>query len=137
MKLKLPTSTGALFALATAAVLAASPAAALRPGQYSVLGIQSICLQSAGTWYYTTFSSGGGGWANITQPNTVKTVIYGEYNTTGNDNIEVRRGVADWNEWQSDLSFHNFIQGAVTWEKKKCDPPATAVRPHQNKNPLQ
>ena len=134
-----------MIAAATVLAGAASSsvqAAALHKGQWSIGGVQQICLQgdgtaaSPGTWYYTTYSSGSGGWQATTAPNVPKYLIYGNYNSTGNDSIEVRAGANyDWMEWQTDLSYQQFQQGTITYVKKKCDAAAAPSLPGQHTNP--
>ena len=139
-----------MIAAATVLAGAASSsvqAAALHKGQWSIGGVQQICLQgdgtaaSPGTWYYTTYSSGSGGWQAASQPNVPKYLIYGNYNnggTVGSDSIEVRSGSnIDWMEWQTDLSFQNFVQGTITYVKKKCDAAPASKLPGQHLNPQQ
>jgi hypothetical protein len=113
-----------LLALALTAM--ASPmalATPLSPGQYSLGGIQQICLTSSLTWYGTTFPAWGGNYVK-----SGKTYIFGNYaGGAGNDSIVVAGSQvkADWTEWRDDLSFQTVLKGiAVSFVKSVCDPPA-------------
>lgn len=118
-------------ALALAA-LAPSAQAALSPGNYSVAGIQNICLVSDGTWYGENFPSWGGGWeAGPTKDDA--TVLWGTYNSgAGEDTMVFTRSAVDWTEFHNDRTFVNFIDGAVTRIHGKCTPPAASATTRKN-----
>lgn len=116
--------------LATASFLMVSalfaPAYAVTAGQYSVGGIQQICLVGGPVgfknWYGTTFSAWGGQWK--------QNFIFGNYASgAGNDVIHVTGGTtAHWVEWRDDLSFRTVLTGlAFTFVKSSCDPPAAPL----------
>src|ERR1044071_8917818 len=54
----------------------------IRPGQYSIGGVQQICLKADGTWYGTTFNFGGH-WINNPGTLHTKAAIYGTYQIQG------------------------------------------------------
>ncbi|HJV71763.1 hypothetical protein [Ideonella sp.] len=113
------------------AVAAMSPMfamAALSPGQWSVGGIQQICLTGGGTWYGTTFSGWGGAWTPT--PVAKNYHIYGNYSGgAGNDSMVIRKktNTGSWTEWRDDLSFQTVLSPVtLTFVKAVCDPPALA-----------
>jgi hypothetical protein len=112
--------------LAVAAMAPMFAMAAVGPGQYTVAGIQSICLVSGGTWYGTTFSGWGGAWQQVTVGTKVHTHIYGNYASgAGNDSIQMKGTKGSWTEWRDDLSFQTVINPAkLVFVKAICDPPA-------------
>ncbi len=101
--------------------------AAIGPGQYSVAGIQQICLVSGGTWYGTTFSGWGGAWQQVLVGSKLYTHIYGNYaGGVGNDSM-VFKGASkgNWTEWRDDLSFQTVLNPVtISFVKPVCDPPA-------------
>ena len=128
------------FARTCIAIAAMAPMfalAAIGPGQYSVGGIQQICLVSGGTWYGTTFSGWGGAWQQVTVGTKLHTHIYGNYAAgAGNDSIAVKGAVGSWTEWRDDLSFQTVINPVkLTKVKTACDPPALAAQGGKS-NPL-
>jgi len=115
------------------AIGGSSMAKDLAPGQYSLGGLQEICLQEGGTWYGTTFPGWGGQWLL----SGTETVIFGNYASgEGNDSIIVGK-TATWDEWRDDLSYSNFSTDDVTHVKKKCDPPAVPADEPRTNNPLE
>lgn len=102
-------------------------AGAPTPGEYTVGGIQNICLQAAGTWYGTTFSGWGGQWENA----GAKTFIYGNYAAgVGNDAMFLKNGKSSgvWQEWRDDLSSFVVLKGvSMTLISSSCPPPAARV----------
>jgi len=128
------------FALASQA-----QAEILGPGQWSLGGIQQICIVSGGSWYSPTFA----GWAGRYTTDSRAQVLYGNYASgVGNDVIEALGGAAtggasDWMEWRDDLSFQSFSDDVRwTFVKTVCDPPpavaangvqAPVSNPFQNK----
>ena len=105
---------------------------AVPPGQYSLGGIQQICLLDDGRWYGTTFSNWGGAYAVKDR----KTFIYGNYaQGVGNDSMDFYgnfRGA--WTEWRDDLSFQNIDSVMLTFVKTDCDPPPAATET-RDRNP--
>ena len=115
------------------AVAAMSPmlAMAIGPGQWSVAGIQQICLVGGGTWYGTTFSGWGGGWQQVVVGSKTYTHIYGNYASgAGNDSMVFKGGSkGNWTEWRDDLSFQTVINPTtIAFVKTSCDPPANATK---------
>jgi hypothetical protein len=99
MKKSIILGTTALISLAIASGMAS--AKALKPGLYSLGGIQDVCLQSDGTWHYTTYSGLPGGW-EATGDRDVQTILYGGtfFSGAGEDSIVIKgSGVADWTEF--------------------------------------
>lgn len=110
--------------IAIAAMAPMFAMAAIGPGQYSVAGIQQICLVGDGTWYGTTFSGWGGAWQIVGK----NAHIYGNYAAgVGNDSMVFKKkdGTGSWTEWRDDLSFQTVISPtSITFVKDVCDPPA-------------
>jgi hypothetical protein len=87
----------------TALVLATgmASAAGLKPGEWSLGGIQEVCLQSDGTWYYTSYSGLPGGWENTGDADN-EAIIYGGtfFSGAGEDSMVVRKHkLAHWTEF--------------------------------------
>jgi hypothetical protein len=116
--------------IAIAAMAPMFAMAAIGPGQYSVAGIQQICLVSGGTWYGTTFSGWGGAWQQVTVAGKVHTHIYGNYAAgVGNDSMVFKGKNGSWTEWRDDLSFQTvFNPTTIAFVKAVCDPPALAAQ---------
>jgi hypothetical protein len=133
MNIKILTSTLAVSALALAA-LAPSAQAALRPGNYSIAGIQSICLVSDGSWYGETFSSWGGFWkAGPTRDDA--TVLEGTYNSgAGEDTMVLTAKSVDWTEFHNDRTFVAFVDSTVSRIRGACTAPAAMAT--NRKNPI-
>jgi hypothetical protein len=114
--------------IAIAAMTPMFASAALSPGQWSVGGIQQICLTSGGTWYGTTFSGWGGAWTPT--PVAKNYHIYGNYAAgAGNDSMVIKKknNTGSWTEWRDDLSFQTVLSPVtLTFVKAVCDPPALA-----------
>jgi hypothetical protein len=113
-----------LVLTAAVALPLAATAAAPTPGEYSIGGVQQICLVGDGTWYGTTFSGWGGQWSNA----GAKTYIFGNYASgSGNDAMFLKNGRSKgvWQEWRDDLSF-SLVQTGVSMDKvsSSCAPPA-------------
>ena len=113
---------------AAGAVLIPAMASAshLTPGQWSLGGIQQICVTSSNTWYGTTFAAWHGAW----RFDGGLMMLYGNYASgAGNDSITVGGlNVADWVEWRDDLSFQTVVDDVqITFVKTVCDPPAASV----------
>jgi hypothetical protein len=135
MKTKILTGTLLMSSALAMAALAPATASArtLRPGDYSLGGIQSICLKKNGTWYGESFGPWSGQWkAGPTREDS--TLIYGNYASgAGNDTLVVSGGGStDWNEWRDDLSFQNFLEITVTRTSGTCSAPAARVTTHKN-----
>lgn len=132
MKTKILASAFAVSALALAALAPSAQAAVLNPGNYSIGGIQSICLVSDGSWYGETFS----GWGGFYQAGPTRddaTVLEGTYNSgAGEDSMILTKKSVDWTEFHSDRTFIAFIDGTVTKIKGKCSPPAAQANSHKN-----
>jgi hypothetical protein len=126
-----------LAATAIVAVAAGSAmAVGLTPGQFSVGGIQQICVKRDGTWYGTTFTFNGH-WKNVANNGDIA-ALWGNYQSGGayygyyNDTITVKKGpVIDWYDYNDDNSYSVFL-GADSWSKVKtrCDPPAAKANVH-------
>lgn len=113
----------------TALAIAASVASAkpLKPGEYSLGGIQDVCLVSTGSWYYTTYSGLPGGW-EATGQRKVQTILYGGtfFSGAGEDSIVVNgKGIGEWTEFANsgnDLYAFNYnIQ--VSFVSSTCSAP--------------
>jgi hypothetical protein len=117
-------SVSALIVAAAASLPLVASAASPTPGEYTVGGIQNICLQSGGTWYGTTFSGWGGRWETAGS----KTFVYGNYaNGAGNDGMFLKNGKSSgvWEEWRDDLSVSVVLKGvSLTKISNSCPPPA-------------
>jgi hypothetical protein len=124
-----------VLGLAAAAMVPASAMAQLAPGEYSLGGIQQVCINIPGNnWYYTTFNSGGG--QIFVDSNVV--ILYGNYATpsdtykaVGNDNIAIKVGIsgkkADWTEWRDFFASFGFVDDVVvSFVKTVCPPPPPA-----------
>jgi hypothetical protein len=113
--------------IAIAAIAPMAALAAIGPGQYSVGGLQQICLVSGGTWYSTTFPAWGGRWQQVAVGSKLHTHIYGNYaGGVGNDSM-VFKGASkgSWTEWRDDLSFQTVLNPVqIDFVKATCDPPA-------------
>jgi|GEM_PF-4764499 len=103
--------------------------AAPQPGQWSVDGVHEICLETAGTWYGTTFPEWGGRYDTMGRWLFVR----GNYdNGDGNDAIVAQAEedapdslIGVWQEWRDDLSLDFVLSPInVTFVKSDCDPPA-------------
>ncbi len=119
-----------------AAALAASPAlaaGALAPGNYSLGGIQPICLVRDGTWYGERFAGWGGRWS-AGPVSEDATLIYGTYNRGfGNDTMVVgSQGALDWTEFLDNGRLVKFIDSKVTRIRGACSRPAVSVSPQAN-----
>ena len=118
----------------------AAEAKGLSPGQYSLGGLQSICLVGNGTWYGVTFGSWGGRWTVRTLGGVKTTFIYGNYaSNVGNDSI-IALGVANskWTEWRDNFTFTNIINNLViTKQSNLCGPPAPAKEASAGMNPME
>ena len=128
-----------LALLASTALVTGADAHATQPGLYQIGGIQDLCLQSAGTWYSTTFSGWGGTWLNIPGGAEATTIVRGNYASgAGNDSIAIKRGAAGWDEWRDDESVQ-FYGNAETWVKiGSCTDGERHQTSHVNKaNPAQ
>src|SRR4051812_18929030 len=102
----------AAVAASAAVVSSTASMAGTKPGLYDLGGIQQVCLQSDGTWFYTTFSGNIGGWMNV-QYKDVKTIMWGSYNSgVGQDSMTIKKGAVDWMEFHNDGSFVTFIDKA-------------------------
>jgi hypothetical protein len=121
-------SLSSLVVLAAVSLPLMAHAAAPTPGEYSIGGIQNICLQSSGSWYGTTFSGWGGQW----QSQGAKTYIYGNYASgAGNDGMFLKNGRSSgvWQEWRDDLSFSTVLTGvSMTKLSNSCPPPPATTR---------
>lgn len=120
------------FVRSCLAIAMMSPMLALAtgPGQYSVAGIQQICLTGSGTWYGTTFSGWGGAWADVPFGTSYNTHVFGNYSGgAGNDSMVFKNGKkGTWTEWRDDLSFQTVIAPAtLKFVKANCDPPAAGT----------
>jgi hypothetical protein len=123
-------ASAALAAAVLAPAVASS--AILKPGSYSLSGIQDICLESSGAWYGEEFPDWGG---LYTLGSDGQTVIFGNYNSgAGNDSILVKKSAGTWDEWADDLSYSNYETITVTKTSKTCTPPPEANK-KVRKNP--
>ena len=77
MKKSIILGTTALISLAIVTGMTGAASAkkskGLTPGEWSLGGIQDVCLESNGSWYYTTYSGLPGGW-EVTGDKDVQTV---------------------------------------------------------------
>jgi hypothetical protein len=106
-----------------------------KPGLYDLAGEQELCLQSDGTWFYTTFSGNIGGWTNVHYKD-VKTILWGSYNSgVGQDSITVKNGAADWLEFHNDGSLVSF-QDKVTFTRIADSCTAPSRLPNKHANPM-
>ena len=132
--------SAALLVSSALAVGALAPSAAaafgLRPGSYSLGGMENVCLAPGGTWYSETFAGSSGNWF-VGPTAEDATLIFGHYASgTGSDSLVVTRGTADWMEWDSSTGAQVFMDGIkVAATPGKCTPPATKVTPGHH-NPL-
>jgi hypothetical protein len=122
-----------LIYAASALLLSASAAcgSGLPRGQYSIGGLQSVCIGSAGSWYGTTFNFNGR-WNDSRKLNIVA-ALYSNYIVTGrdgnaNDTITIiaKNGhlFASWYDWFDDGSYVQYLpQAVVTFEKTQCNGP--------------
>lgn len=115
----------AFTALAIATSMAS--AKALTPGEWSLGGIQDICLSSSGSWYYTTYSGLPGGW-EATGDKKVQTILYGGTfaSHNGEDSIVVSgKRVADWTEFaNSGNTLYAFNYNiSITFISSTCSAP--------------
>lgn len=112
----------------------------LQPGQYSLGGLQSICLKSDGTWYGTTFNFSGM-WFSDFGKVAAAAAIHGNYQIKrsgyfgyGNDTLTIKKAsgtlTADWHDWFDDESYENFAAVPFTLEKKTCGKAYTKVNKH-------
>lgn len=115
----------AFTALTIASTMAS--ATALTPGEWSLGGIQDVCLTSSGSWYYTTYSGLPGGW-EATGYTDVQTILYGGTfaSGTGEDSIVINgRKYADWTEFKNSgntlYAFNDHFK--VTHVSKTCSVP--------------
>ena len=135
-------------ALLAASVLAAgalAPSAAsasgLKVGEWSVGGIQHICLVADGTWYSTTFSTWSGHWELVGLGDD-KSIVYGNYTVgspgVGNDSFVVGKGnLSDWTEWHDFTVKVGFLDDTLwTFISKKCGPPAVVSAQTVRHNPM-
>lgn len=119
-----------------AAALAASPAlaaGALAPGNYSLGGIQPICLLSNGTWYGERFANWGGRWS-AGPASEDATLIYGTYQGGfGNDTMIVgSNGALDWTEFLDNGKLVKFVDSKVTEIQGACGRPAARINGQPN-----
>jgi len=122
------------------AALALSPvlamAAPVSPGEYSISGIQNICLKSDGTWYSTTFSNWAGHW-EITNR---KLYVYGNYaDGVGNDSMVFKKNgeAGFWTEWRDGLpAVATFRDQVLTLVNSVCAAPAMAPNGAATGNPM-
>jgi hypothetical protein len=118
-----------LLAGVVAAVTIGGPASAgdLRPGQYSLGGVQRICLKADGAWYGVTFAFAGR-WRN----DTAAAPLWGGYQSAaGNrfhDTVNVANGAADWYEWSEGGRYSQLLP-AVSFRRlgPSCPPAATVL----------
>lgn len=125
------------LALAAAALLPAAALATPRSGQFSLGGIQQVCISFPGNfWYYTTFSSGGGQIFGDGVADDGRIYLYGNYATpadtykaVGNDSILIKAGnIGHWVEWRDFFTSFNFLDDfKFTFVKAVCDPPASRI----------
>ena len=108
-------------------------AAKITPGLYNLADVQQVCLQSDGTWYYTTFSGNIGGWMPV-KYHDAKAILWGSYNSgVGQDSIVVNRGAADWMEFHNDGSFVAFLdKGTFARVSDSCTAPKSKRNKHAN-----
>ena len=119
--------TSALISLALSSGMAFAKGKPLTPGEWSLGGIQDICLESNGSWYYTTYSGLPGGW-EVTGDKDVQTIIYGGTfaSGAGEDSIVVgKKNFADWTEFgnSGDVLYAFNDHFKVTFISSTCDAP--------------
>ncbi|MGA7385509.1 MAG: hypothetical protein WBW81_12695 [Methylocella sp.] len=120
---------------AAAAMVPSGAMAQIAPGEYSLGGIQQVCIDiPSNNWYYITFNAGGG--QIFVDSNVV--ILYGNYATpsdtykaVGNDNIAIKVGrsvkKADWTEWRDFFTYFNFVDDVVvSFVQTVCPPPPPA-----------
>ena len=135
--MKTKTLSAALLLTSTlaAAAFTASPAAAaaLAPGNYSLGGIQPICLVKDGTWYGERFAGWGGRWSAGPTADDA-TLIYGTYSRGfGNDTMVVGADNSlDWTEFLDTGRLVKFTDSKVTRILGGCSRPAAAVTARAN-----
>jgi hypothetical protein len=108
--------------LVGAGLPAASIAAGLKPGLYSIDGKQEICLQAAGTWYSPTLADWSGAWLVVGS----ETHIFGNYTNNnagpGNDSIVIKsKAKGSWTEWSNSLSFVNVYDPITVSHVGSCN----------------
>jgi hypothetical protein len=123
----LVSSALAVSALATSA----AAAGLLRPGLWSLGGIQTICLKKDGTWTGVSFSPWGGKWQNMRDIGA-KAIIFGNFNAgADNDSIVVGPTLqANWNEWPDNLNLPSQGLKIITLSfvsAPPCPAPAAAT----------
>ncbi|HSC17420.1 MAG TPA: hypothetical protein VLC74_00755 [Rhizomicrobium sp.] len=121
--------------LACCLICAVAPVCAkgIKPGQWTIAGLQNICLKPDGTWYGTTFNFGGH-WINDPPSAKDRAAIYGGYQIQGhgyqgygNTAITIKTFVhrqiaADWYDWFDDFSYEAFLPDfGATFVKTECD----------------
>ena len=128
----LVSSAFAVSALAPSAALAR----VLKPGSYSLGGVQQICLVPDGTWYSETFQGSSGRWMKGPTAED-STLIFGHYASgAGSDSIVVTKLTVDWMEWNVADGKQVFMDSiSITGAPGRCTPPATRVTPGHN-NPM-
>ncbi|MDD5272209.1 MAG: hypothetical protein PHU14_05770 [Methylovulum sp.] len=108
-------------------------ASAGTPGQYDVGGIQTLCLQSNGTWF-GSFPGWGGRWSKT----NANIFIRGNYASgAGNDAMVFKKLVGTWIEWRDDFSWDDVSQGVVlTKTSATCSITPSSAVPGADVNPL-
>ncbi|MDQ2859516.1 MAG: hypothetical protein M3T55_02065 [Pseudomonadota bacterium] len=111
-------------AAAALAACGSAMAGGLKPGQYSLGGIQQICLAADGAWYGVSFPFQGH-WRNAPAADD-SAPIWGAYDggKAGrfHDTINVSNAAADWYEWNEDGSYSTMLPGLeFTRVKATCD----------------
>jgi hypothetical protein len=128
---------GAVVALLAGAAREAS-ARVLKPGQYSLGGIQEICIVAGGSWYSTTQPGWGGSVGGVTRPSgKIDTFLTGNFSLGwGNDLIVVSTAGAGnmWIRWYDSGLQDPPLLIAITKVKTMCDPPPgpSSAKPKAN-----
>ena len=119
-----------MISLLVAAVFgpAAASAATLKPGLWTLGGVQEICLVRGGTWYSTTFPGWNGRWDSLTA-NGDRGFIQGNYPSAGSDSVVVGAArMADWTEWRDYTALIGFLDVRLGFVSRTCGPPAVSTR---------
>lgn len=115
----------AIGLISLVAPAAGSHAAALRPGQYDLDGIQQLCLLKDGSAYMPTYTSHQSLFWKATGYTDVKNIVWG--NADDNTYYEAftiaKNNTFNWIEQSSEgesVSYSDHLP--ITFVKKQCDP---------------
>lgn len=93
----------------------------LRPGQYLIGDVHQVCMRATGVWFGLTMESWSG--RSNYQEEVKTTFLYGNYTEgSGNSVISVRGRLANWVEWNDEMTYEIIWTGLpVVFVKRRCD----------------